>query len=119
MFAALAHLRRRYLLYALVENRTDATLSELAGKIVSWERDEPVSQVTDVTHGNAHVRLRHAHVPKLADVGVVEYRPEEDVVVRARNTEQVRPVPDGAGAELDRRRETHARGTHDEELERR
>ena len=43
-------------------------------------------------------------------LGVLEYREEGDIIVRARNTEQVQTVLDGASAELDARQEQHARG---------
>lgn len=108
VFTALDHSRRRYLLYTLVNERSEQTLSELATNIVAWERDKPIDEVTDEERRRVHVSLYHSHIPKLADLGILEYRESEDVIVRARNTEQVKGVLDGAGAELDSRQEDHA-----------
>ena len=108
VFTALDHSRRRYLLYTLVNERSEQTLSELATNIVAWERDKPIDEVTDEERRRVHVSLYHSHIPKLADLSILEYRESEDVIVRARNTEQVKGVLDGAGAELDSRQEDHA-----------
>lgn len=111
VFSALSHPRRRYLLYTLINGHSEETLPELATKIVAWERDKSTAEVTDEERREVHLSLYHAHVPKLADLGIVEYRQAEDIIVRARNTEQVQAVLDGAGAELDQRQEDHARRT--------
>lgn len=108
VFAALGHPRRRYLLYALVAGGNEETLTELATKIVAWEQDKPLADVTDDERRRVHVSLYHSHVPKLADLGVLEYRESENIIVRALNTQQVRSVLNGAGAELDSRQEKHA-----------
>lgn len=108
VFTALDHSRRRYLLYTLANERSEETLSELATNIVAWEQDKPAGEVTDEERRRVHVSLYHSHIPKLADLGIVEYREGEDIIVRARNTEQVKGVLDGAGAELDSRQEDHA-----------
>lgn len=108
VFTALDHSRRRYLLYTLVNERSEETLSELATNIVAWEQDKPTEEVTNEERRRVHVSLYHSHIPKLADLNVLEYREGEDIIVRARNTEQVKGVLDGAGAELDSRQEDHA-----------
>lgn len=108
VFTALDHSRRRYLLYTLVNDRSEETLSELATNIVAWEQDKPIEEVTNEERRRVHVSLYHSHIPKLADLNILEYREGEDIIVRARNTEQVKGVLDGAGAELDSRQEDHA-----------
>jgi hypothetical protein len=117
VFAALGHPRRRYLLYTLVNGRTQAPLAELAVDIAAWEREKPASEVTDSEQRAVHLSLYHSHVPKLASLGIVEYHDAEDVIVRAVNTAQVQAVLDGAGAELDSRQESHARDTDDRKSE--
>ena len=47
VFTALAHPRRRYLLYTLVNGNNEETLSELAIKIVAWEKNKSPTEVTD------------------------------------------------------------------------
>jgi DNA-binding transcriptional ArsR family regulator len=115
VFAALGDTRRRYLLYTLVNEKSEVPLTELAANIAAWEENKPVSEVTDDEHMDVYVSLYHIHVPKLVDVGIVDYQEAEDIIIQARNTEQVQAVLDGAGAELDSRQETHARDTDAEE----
>lgn len=109
VFTALSHPRRRYLLYTLINEHSEETLPELATKIAAWEGDEPTGEVTDEERRNVHLSLYHSHVPKLARLDIVEYQQADDIIVRARNTDQVQAVLDGAGAELDQRQKTHAR----------
>jgi DNA-binding transcriptional ArsR family regulator len=111
VFAALGHPRRRYLLYTLVNEGSEETLSELATKLAAWEQDKPASEVTDDERRDVQLSLYHSHIPKLADFGVLDYQEAGDIIVRARNTEQVQAILAGAGAELDARQESHARQT--------
>lgn len=110
VFTALGHPRRRYLLYTLVNEQDEEELSDIATKIVAWEMDKPLTEVRDDERRRVHVSLYHSHVPKLADLGVLEYKEkEEEILVQARNAEQVQAVLNGAGAEHDSRQETHAK----------
>jgi len=114
VFAALGHPRQRYLLYTLVRDAGDKTLTELAEKIVAWEQDKPISKVSDDERTRVEVSLYHSHVPKLADLGVLEYQEGENIIVRARNTEQVQAVLGGAGGTTDSQQEAHARETNEQ-----
>jgi len=109
VFSALSHPRRRYLLYTLVNGNCEETLTELATKIAAWEQDKTTGDVTQEERRRVHASLYHSHVPKLADLGIIEYHEGEDIIVRTRDTEQVQAVLNGAGAELDSRQEMHAR----------
>ena len=111
VFAALGHPRRRYLVYTLANGGSEATLPELAAKIAAWEEGIPAGEVSEENRKRVHVSLYHSHVPKLADLGIIEYHEGEDSIVRARNTTQVEAVLDGAGAEFDSRQEDHAKDT--------
>jgi len=111
VFAALGHPRRRYLLYTLVNGDSESTLGELAANIVAWERQKPTAAVTDDERQRVEAALYHAHVPKLVDLGVVEYDADAGVVAATSNADQVRAVLDGAGAEIDQRQERHAKTT--------
>ena len=62
--------------------------------------------MTDEESRQVHLSLYHSHVPKLADLGIVEYQQAGDIIVRSRNTEQVQAVLDGVGAEFDQDRRT-------------
>jgi hypothetical protein len=117
VFAGLSHPRRRYLLYTLVNGSSEAPLPELAANIAGWEREKPVGEVTDEEQQDVYISLYHCHVPRLSKLGIVDYQEGENIIVRAANTDQVKAVLDGAGAELDFRQETHARDIDTSESE--
>lgn len=110
VFSALGHPRRRYLLYTLVENGNEATLTDLATKLAAWEEDIPVANVSDAQRDHMYVSLYHAHVPHLRASGIVDYKEGNDeILVRAQHTDQVQAVLDRTGASDDARQERHAR----------
>lgn len=86
----LAEPRRRYLLATLVD-REDASpidlpstvdptsLESLATEVATGEHDCPI--VTDEQCERIHISLVHAHVPRLADVGVLHESDGEDATV--------------------------------------
>ena len=114
VFEALAHPRRRYLVYSLL-SETRWTLRELATKLVAWERDISEEAVTDFDRDEMFVSLHHAHVPKLVDFDVIEYDDgEEGVIVAAENAVQILAALEGLGASVDNEREMHARSDEEE-----
>lgn len=115
VFEALAHPRRRYLIYSLLSS-TEWTLPELATKIVAWEQDVPEEAVTEFDRDGMFTSLYHAHVPKLVDFEIIEYRNGgEGVVVAADNAVQVLAALEGLGASVDTAQEAHARSDYLEE----
>ena len=116
VFEALAHPRRRYIIYSL-HSSTQWTLTELATKLVAWERDIPEEAVTDFDRDEMYASLYHAHVPKLVELDIVEFENggEVEVIVADENAPQVLAVLEGAGASLDAAQETHARSEYGKE----
>lgn len=108
VFEALAHPRRRYLVYTLLEKRR-WSLTELAEKVAAWEFDVHADAVTETDRDGVYVSLLHAHVPKLAADDVVEYDPDEETIEKGPNAEQVLALLEHAGASLDAAQEDHAR----------
>ena len=109
VFEALAHPRRRYLIYSLLSN-TEWTLLELATKLVAWERDVPEEDVSDFDRDEMFISLYHAHVPKLVDLDVLEYRNgEEGTIAAAEHAVQVLAALEGLGASIDGAQEAHAK----------
>jgi hypothetical protein len=115
VFEALAHPRRRYLIYSLLSS-TEWTLRELATKLVAWERGMDEEAVTDFDRDDMFASLFHAHVPKLVDHEVIDYHNgEEGVVVAAANAVQVLAALEGLGTSVDTAQEAHARSAYSEE----
>ncbi|WP_129115011.1 DUF7344 domain-containing protein [Halegenticoccus tardaugens] len=113
VFDALAHTRRRYLLYTLLEKRA-WTLTELATKIAAWERDVSEDAVTAADRDRVYVSLLHLHVPKLAADDIVTFSSDEETIEKGPNAEQVLAVLGRAGASLDSAQEVHARKDYDD-----
>lgn len=116
VFDALAHPRRRYIIYSLLSNAR-WTLTELATKLVAWERDIPETDVADFARDQMFVSLYHAHIPRLIESRIIRYEDDDarEVIVADENAAQVLAALEGAGASLDTAQETHARRDYDTE----
>lgn len=106
VFRALQHSRRRYVLRALAEEG-EQTLAELATGVVAWEQDKCPERVTDAEREQCRTSLYHSHVPKLADIGVLDFETGDEILVRATSDEQVQAVLGTAGCATDGQREAH------------
>lgn len=114
VYTSLAHPRRRYLCYTLLED-DEWTLTELAVKIAAWENDVSEDAVTDEQRDRVYVSLFHSHVPKLVEEGIVTFDAETEQITAASNAKQVLAALHGVGANLDARQEDHARGRENDE----
>lgn len=113
LFEALANERRRYLLYTLLED--DAwTLDELAGKVAAWETDRPVSSVDEADAERVYASLYHAHVPKLADLEIIEFDRRTETIAKGPNADQALSVLELTGESAAIALEDHARSENDD-----
>lgn len=113
VFEALAHPRRRYLLYA-IDEATEWSLWEIAAKVTAWEQDVPIETLNDDEVERVYVSLYHNHVPKLVEDGIVEFVEANETIRPAANAEQVLVVLQNAGGSRDHEQEDHARSEQDE-----
>lgn len=116
VFEALSHPRRRYLCYTLLAS-PEWNLETLAAKIAAWENDTIPEAVTDERRNQVYVSLYHAHVPKLADEGIVSFDPDTETIAVAQNSKQVLRALEGLGGSLDSAQESHARAQDSEETD--
>ena len=72
VFGALAHQRRRYVLYYLRDHKRAET-GDLAVQIVAWEQDVSIDEVPAEAANEVSTQLVHSHLPKLAKYNLVEY----------------------------------------------
>jgi DNA-binding transcriptional ArsR family regulator len=72
--------RRRFVLYYLREQGGQATVSELADEVAAWENDRSVAELSDKQRKRAYVSLYQTHVPKLAEVGIIDYDKDSGLV---------------------------------------
>ena len=62
VFEAIAHPRRRYLVYTLAE-ATEWSLDDLATKLAAWETDSVETNIATLTRQEMYTSLYHTHVP--------------------------------------------------------
>lgn len=80
VFEALAHSRRRYLLYCLTKASGSVTeRSELVAALQVFE-EEATEGDASPTRESIELDLHHTHLPKLADAGFVEYDTRQGTV---------------------------------------
>lgn len=114
IYEALEHPRRRYPCYTLFED-TEWSLTDLATKVAAWETGVSESEVSADDRGKVYVSLYHVHVPKLVDVGAIEFDETTETIARGAYAEQVLTALEGLSASLDAGQEAHARGKMDTE----
>jgi len=72
VFDVLSHRRRRFALHYLVQ-RGETDLGELAEYVAAWENDKSVAELTTSERKHAYSALQQTHLPRMDDVGVVEF----------------------------------------------
>jgi len=85
VFDILSNRRRRYALYALLNDDT-ATIGSLAEQIAAWENDCTVAEVTPTERKRVYTALQQSHLPKLERNGLITFDRESG---RVRPTETV------------------------------
>jgi hypothetical protein len=80
LFDVLSSPRRRYVLATLQHCAEPTTLDELAADVSAWELECDPSDVPQGRDEPIRVSLYHAHVPKMVDAGLLEYRGDRTTV---------------------------------------
>jgi len=73
LFEVLQNQRRRYVLNYLREHEEATTLSDLSEQIAAWENDKEVRRISSSERKRVYVALYQCHLPKMDDMGVVEF----------------------------------------------
>jgi DNA-binding transcriptional ArsR family regulator len=85
VFDILSNRRRRYALYALL-NDDAATIGSLAERIAAWENDRTIEDVTPTERKRVYTALQQSHLPKLERNGLITFDRESG---RVRPTDTV------------------------------
>ncbi|MFC7155815.1 hypothetical protein ACFQPA_10145 [Halomarina halobia] len=91
IFDALAHRRRRCVIYCLREYDTPMTLPDLADEVAVRERGTTIAAIPGEEVKRVYMSLYHSHIPKLANADVVAYDQERDMVALAENAAHLAP----------------------------
>ena len=98
LFDALSDRRRREVVRYLSENGSEIALADLAAEVAAREHGIPIRETDPDEVERVYVSLYHAHVPKLANAGLVEYEPERDLVSPPERDERIERFLDVATA---------------------
>lgn len=90
VFDVLRNPRRRFVLAYLRQQHRAVPLTELARKTAAWEADVPPPEADERRVEQVRASLHHIHLPKLADLRLVEYQGEDRRTVDV--TEQIRTL---------------------------
>lgn len=93
-FDVLSNPRRRFVLACLDEYPTPKPLRDIAYQLATWEYGTEVTEIPPDDVTAIYVSLSHVHIPKMADVGLVEYREERDAVTLGEDCDTVTSLTD-------------------------
>ena len=95
LFDALGH-RHRRLVLAHLREEPRASIGALARHVVSEERGTPPEAAPPPDRRGVTIALHHAHLPKLEDVGLIEYGGDGGDVTRSKRSDHVDALLDAA-----------------------
>lgn len=83
VFRILAHPRRRRVLYYLTTCNYPVPLKELIDKVTIQEAETHVGDIPAEVYEQVALDLHHTQLPKLAELGVIDYNKEVNLVAVA------------------------------------
>lgn len=89
VFELLSNHRRRMVLYCLRTSGGSIDMQDLAEQIASMENDVPAEELTSQQRKRVYVSLYQTHLPKMAEMGAVEYDKDGGVVQLTDRTDEI------------------------------
>jgi len=91
IFNILSNQRRRQTLrYLSDKDEETASIGELSEQIAAGENEKPVGELTSQERKRVYVALYQVHLPKMANVGVIEYDDDRGVITSGPAAENFR-----------------------------
>lgn len=72
-FETLSNRRRRYIIHYLRDEDQPVALSDLAEQIAAWENDTEILDISASERKTVYTSLQQFHLPKMDEMGVVEF----------------------------------------------
>lgn len=94
LFSALASRRSRFALTCLHEHDNPLSLADLADEVAVKEHDRALVDVPAEAVARVYLGLYHNDVPKLENLGFVEYEQERDLVALSESATDVTSLLD-------------------------
>ncbi|NLV06477.1 hypothetical protein GOC83_10095 [Haloarcula rubripromontorii] len=76
-FEMLSNRRRRYAIQFLSGTPGPTSLSDLAEQVAAWENETSVAEISASERKTVYTSLQQFHLPKMADMGVIEFDQRE------------------------------------------
>jgi DNA-binding transcriptional ArsR family regulator len=89
IFEILKNERRREVIRYLREHEQQVTLSDLAEHIAALENDTDIASITSSQRKRVYVGLYQCHLPKMADMGIVQFNQNRGIVSLGQNASQL------------------------------
>lgn len=89
LFEVLANQRRRYALHALSSTDEQWDIGSLAEQVAAWENETSPDEVTRTERKSVYTALQQLHLPKMDDMGFVEYDKDRGTVSPTRVQDDV------------------------------
>jgi hypothetical protein len=89
VFELLSNHRRRMVLYCLRTSGGSIDMQDLAERIASMENDVPADELTSQQRKRVYVSLYQTHLPKMAEMDIIEYDKDSGVVRLAARADDV------------------------------
>lgn len=89
IFDVLSSSRRRYVLYYLSQHEEPVELPSLAEEVAAWETESTVEELSSQERKRVYVSLYQTHIPKLQEVGLVDYDQDSGEVSLTEESDQI------------------------------
>lgn len=79
----LSNARRRFVIDRLASHSKPLAVADVTRELTRWECETPSDQIPEEQVKSRYAALYHVHVPKMADVGILEYNRERNTIALA------------------------------------
>lgn len=87
--------RRRYTLFYLQHTEPPVLLGELSEQVAGWETNTHPDKISSKQRKRAYVSLYQQHLPKMHDLGIVQYNSTEKRITPGEYIDQVKYYMEG------------------------
>lgn len=88
-FELLSNHRRRFTLHHLRQAENGTDLGELAEQVAAWENEVPLEEISYDQRKRVYTSLQQVHLPRMDDMGVVEFDDREGTVTMGPAAEEL------------------------------
>ena len=91
LFFTLQNERRRLVLKYLSESEQVVEMRDVAEQVAAWEHDTTLAALTSDERQRVYIALYQSHLPKLDNVGLIEYNQSRGIIEQTQRMEQIVP----------------------------